>query len=257
MATMAISPTRAEAKYFYVWMAAACALLAFGGFAPTYWLQLPAGTFVGSPLVHVHALLFSAWPLFLLSQTFLAANGRLNQHRAWGLLGISLATALLIIGTATAIETMNHGLAAGYGDRSRAFLILPLSTIMLFAGFFIAAIVNIRNSDAHKRLMLLATFSLLGAAMARVFFVLITGGGPGLRPGLGAPPPLAIGLLPGLLLELLIVAGMVYDWRTRGRPHRIWVIGAAVMTAVILLRGPISGTSAWLGFADALAHIAG
>ena len=248
---------RAGTSYFHVWMAAVCVLLAFGGFAPTYWLQLPAGTFVGSPLVHLHAILFSAWPLFLLSQTLLAANGRLSHHRAWGLFGISLATALVIIGTATAIESMNRGLAAGYGDRSRAFIILPLSALAMFGGFFIAAIANIRNSEAHKRLMLLASFSLLGAAMARVFFVLITGGGPGLRPGLGAPPPLAIGLVPSLILELLIVVGIVHDWRTRGRPHRVWLIGAAVMTAVILLRGPISGTHAWLNFADGLAHISG
>jgi hypothetical protein len=29
------------------------------------------------------------------------------------------------------------------------------------------------------------------------------------------------------------------------------------MTAVILLRGPLSGTPAWLAFADAMAHFGG
>ena len=97
----------------------------------------------------------------------------------------------------------------------------------------------------------------LQAAMGRVFFVIITGGGPGLRPGIGTPPPLAIALIPSLLLEILIIAGFLYDWRTRGRPHPVWLIGAAIMTAVILLRGPLSGTSAWLTIADAMAHFAG
>jgi hypothetical protein len=105
--------------------------------------------------------------------------------------------------------------------------------------------------------MLLATITLLQAAMARIFFVLITGGGPGLRPGLGPPPPLAIGLVPSLITELLIVAGLVYDWRTRGRPHPVWLIGAALTTAVILLRGPLGGTHVWLAFADSLAGITG
>jgi hypothetical protein len=41
------SPARAATRWFFVWMAGACALVAFGGFAPTFWLQLPAGTFVG------------------------------------------------------------------------------------------------------------------------------------------------------------------------------------------------------------------
>ena len=254
---IAIEPVREKVRLFYVWMAATCALVAFGGFAPTYWLQLSAGTFVGSPLVHIHGALFSLWTLLLLSQTVLVANGRLNNHRAWGLAGISLATAMVVIGLAAAIQTLNLGLAAGYGDDSRAFLILPVSAISLFAGFFIAAIANIHHSEAHKRLMLLATISLLQAVMGRVFFVLVTGGGPGLRPGLGPPPPLVIGLVPSLLTELLIVAGLVYDWRTRGRPHPVWLIGAGVTTAVILLRGPLSGTSGWLRFANALAHIAG
>jgi len=250
-------PVREKGRYFYVWMAAVCALLAFGAFAPTYWLQLPAGTFVGSPLLHIHGLLFSTWTLLLLSQTLLVAKGRIDHHRAWGLVGISLATAMVLIGLAAAIETLNKGLAAGYGDQSRAFMILPVTAISLFAGFFVAAIANIRRPEVHKRLILLATISLLQAAMARVFFVLITGGGPGLRPGLGPPPPLIIGLVPSLVVEVLILAGIVYDWRTRGRPHPVWLIGAAVMTAVILLRGPLSGTQYWLTFADGLSRIAG
>jgi hypothetical protein len=257
MVAVTLDLARPKVRHFYVWMTAACALLAFGAFAPTYWLQLPAGTFVGPPLLHIHGVLFSTWTLLLLLQALLVANGRLNNHRAWGLAGISLATAMVVFGLAAAILTLTTGLAAGYGDHSRAFLILPVSGIMLFAGFFVAAIANTRNPEAHKRLMLLATISLLQAAMARVFFVLITGGGPGLRPGLGPPPPLAIGLVPSLILEVLIVVGIVYDWRTRGRPHPVWLIGAAVMTAVILLRGPLSGTPGWLAFADALAHITG
>src|SRR3981081_438429 len=111
---IAIEPVREKVRLFYVWMAAVCALVAFGGFAPTYWLQLPAGTFVGSPLLHLHGVLFSAWVLFLLSQTVLAANGQLDHHRAWGLVGISLATAMVVIGLAAAINTLTIALAAGY-----------------------------------------------------------------------------------------------------------------------------------------------
>lgn len=242
---------------FYVWMAASCALIAFGGFAPTYWLQLIPGTFIGPPLLHIHGFLFSAWTVLLLGQVLFVANGRVDVHRAMGLIGISLATAMVVIGLAAAIQTLNTGLAAGYGDRSRAFLIVPVTAIGLFTGFFVAAIANIRRPDVHKRLMLLATISLLQAAMGRVFFTLITGGGPGLRPGLGEPPPLIIGLVPSLILELLIVAGLIYDWRTRGRPHPVWLMGGAIMTLVVLLRGPIGSTAPWLACANFLAHITG
>ena len=54
-----------------------------------------------------------------------------------------------------------------------------------------------------KRLMLLSTLSLLTAAVARVFFVMITGGGPGMRPGLGPAHPATTALAPSLLLGRL------------------------------------------------------
>ena len=257
MAKLDVNATRDPDFRFFIWMSGICLVIAFGGFIPTYWLQLARGTFVGPPLLHIHGALFFAWTFLLLSQATLAAKGQLRWHRAWGLLGISLATAIVIVGTATAINSLQNGLAAGYGDHSRSFVVIPLSAISMFAGFFIAAIANTRRPEAHKRLMLLATISLLGAAMARVFILLMVGSGPGMRPGIGPPPPMFVALVPSLLLELLIVAGMVYDWRTRGRPHPAWLVGFAVMTAVVVFRAPLSSTPAWLGFADFLAHLGG
>ena len=89
----------------------------------------------------------------------------MNNHRAWGLVGISLATAMVCIGLAVAINGLTTSLAAGYGDPARAFFVVPVSGISLFAGFFVAATVSIQRSrpQAHKRLMLLATISLLPA----------------------------------------------------------------------------------------------
>jgi hypothetical protein len=255
MAVATLARTGGEADYsFFAAMSAVCVVIAFGAFAPTYWLQLPAGTFIGSPLLHLHGILFSAWTLLLLWQSVLVARGRLDHHRAWGLAGISLATAMVIIGVAVAVDTLKVGLAAGYGDRARAFLVLPLSAITLFAGFFIGAIANIRHPQTHKRLILLATISLLQAAMGRVFFVLMTGGGPGMRPGLGPPPPLSIGFYPSLSLEVLILAGIIFDWRTRGRPHPAWLYGATIIAVAIILRRPLAATSAWLSIADSLAR---
>jgi hypothetical protein len=242
---------------FHAWMAAAFVLVAFGGFAPTYWLQLPAGTFVGAPLLHLHGLLFSAWPVFLLSQAWLASRGRLRQHRAWGLAGIALASVMVVLGVAASIDTLRHGLAAGYGNVSRAFFLVPMSALGLFAGFVTAAIVRRADRGWHQRLMLLATLALLQAAVARIFFVLLSGGGPGMRPGLGPPPPLVVTMVPGLLLELFIVAGAIHDWRRHGRPHPAWIVGALVTTTVILLRVPLATTSGWLGFASFMSGFAG
>jgi hypothetical protein len=242
---------------FYVWMAVVCALIALGGFAPTYWLQLAPGTFVGSPLLHLHGLLFSAWPLYLILQTTLVARGRVQRHRAWGLLGISLATAMVCSGLAVANAALVARLAAGFGDRARAFHIASMSMMALFSLFVAAAIASVTRPEAHKRLMLLATFSTLPPALARVFFAVKVGIGPGLRPGLVPPRSVAEVLMPTLLADALVLAGVVYDMRKRGRPHPVYLVGGGLMIAIHVLRIPVSTTAWWYAVADFLAGLSG
>ena len=88
MVAVVMNPVQHNVDRFYVGMAAIFVLIAFGGFAPTYWLQLVPGTFVGPPLLHIHGLLFSAWPLLLLTQAMLVANRRCaaNRERAKAML---------------------------------------------------------------------------------------------------------------------------------------------------------------------------
>lgn len=257
MATIAQARSRPLVSKFYVTMAAVCAAIAFGGFFGTYWLQIARGTFTGSPMMHLHGLLFSLWTLFFLSQALLVANRRLKRHRAWGLLGISLATAMLFTGLAVAIQGLQFRLDAGYGDAARAFTIVPVTAVLMFGGFVTAAILNLRRPEWHKRFMLLATVSLLQAAIARFFFLAATGGGPGARPGLGPPQPIEGTMMAGFLVELLIVAAMVHDWRSHGRVHPAYLWGFGVTVAVHLLRPLIGYTEAWYRFADFLVSFGG
>jgi hypothetical protein len=245
------------ARWFYVGMAGACALIAFGGFAPTYWLQLAPGTFIGSPLLHLHAALFSAWTLFFLLQTIFAAQGRIDRHRAWGLLGVSLATAMVFVGFAAADEVLAKRLAAGLGDKARAFHIASTSIITLFGVFVFAAIAYVRRPEAHKRLMLLATITVIAPAIARVFFAVNVGIAAGLRPGLAPPRTVESILIPAFVADALILAGVIHDIRTRGRPHPAYLIGGVVIVAVQLLRVPVSTTQWWYAIADFLARFSG
>jgi hypothetical protein len=246
-----------SSRWFYVWMAGASALIAFAGFAPTYWLQLAPQTFIGSPLLHLHALLFSAWPLYLLLQTTLAARGLVGRHRAWGLLGVSLATAMVFVGFAVADHVLAARLAAGFGDRARAFHIASITLITLFGAFVFAAIVYVKRPEIHKRLMLLATASMIPPAIARLFFFVNVGMGAGLRPGLGPPRSVDSVLLPSLIADLFILAGVIHDMRTRGRPHPAYLIGGAIALAVQFLRLPASTTHWWYAIADFLARFSG
>jgi len=100
--TATLEPTGAparETRYFYVWIAGACVAVAFLGFAPTYWARVATGSFKAAPIIHLHGLLFSLWTLFFFAQTWLVASGQVMRHRAMGLIGISLATAMCPLGT--------------------------------------------------------------------------------------------------------------------------------------------------------------
>ena len=88
----------APARYFYFHMALACTAVAFLGFAPTYWCRSPAERSPPAPVVHFHGLLFFTWSLYFVFQTWLAASGRIARHRTLGMIGVSLATAMTILG---------------------------------------------------------------------------------------------------------------------------------------------------------------
>lgn len=234
---------------FFVWLSAACAFIGIGGFVPTYWLQVPAGTFIGTPLMHLHGLLFTTWVLLLFVQSWLIERHRYRNHRAWGLFGVALASMMVAVGIALAVRGFAREVPH-YGDAARRFLIVPLFAMVAFPVLMAFAMIRVKQSDWHRRLVFVATASLLGAALARVFFTLIVGFGPGMRPGMQAPLPVNATLIPVMLSNLVIVAGMVHDWRIRGRPHPAWIIGLVGLVTGELLRTPVSASPAWLHFTD-------
>ena len=244
---------RGSARWFYVGIAGLCALVAFGGFAPTYWLQLVPGTFIGSPLLHVHAVLFSLWTLYLVAQTTMAARGQIGRHRAWGLAGISLATAMVLVGAAAANNVLAGRLADGLGDAARAFHIVPISMMFLFAVLVCAAIATVTRPEIHKRLMLLATIAVMPPAVARIFYAWNVDVAPGARPGLGPLRTVESVSSAGYVADILILAAIAHDVFKRGRPHPTTIIGGGLIFAVQVLRVPVSTTQWWYSVADFLA----
>jgi len=244
----AIAP--AAARYFYFYMALSCSAVAFLGFAPTYFLPLTKGSFSATPVIHVHGLIFFAWSLFFAFQTWLAASGRITRHRSVGMIGISLATAMTIFGFLVSVSVMKRSAAIGQTDEGIAFAIVPLSGILFFAVVFACGVAAVRQPETHKRLMLLAGISILDAAVARWFLTFLAPPGP---PG---PPPVIVTIPPAFVAYLLLVAAMIFDWRTRGRPHQVYVIGGAVLVAIKLLNLPISATHTWHSLAGGILALA-
>ncbi|HXG88856.1 MAG TPA: hypothetical protein VNJ02_11005 [Vicinamibacterales bacterium] len=238
----------AASHQFYVRIAAACVAVAFIGFAPTYWLPMFRGTLNVPAISHVHAAVFYGWTLLFFTQTWLVANRKMTRHREWGVVGVALATAMFFIGMAAAITSLKQSTADGFGEAVRAFTILPVSGIVFFLVLFTLALLKVKTLETHKRLMLVATVSLLQAAVGRWFLIFLApvtvGGGP------VSPPPVFVTVLPGLVSDLLIVAAMLYDRRTIGRVHPVYWIAGGALVALQVLRVPLSATAGWHAFAN-------
>jgi hypothetical protein len=239
-----------HAQYFYFYMALSCVAVAFLGFAPTYFMPMAAGKFPPMPVVHFHGLLFFAWTLYFAFQSWLGASGQIRRHRTMGLIGVSLATAMVISGFLVAVNAMKRSAAIGMTDEGITFAIVPLSGMLFFAVVFTLAIAYVRQREIHKRLMLLASISLLDAAVARWFLTFLA------PSGAVGPPPVFVTIPPAFVAYLLLVAAVVYDWRTNGRPHPVYVYGGLALVAVKLLNWPLSTTAAWHSFAGGILAMA-
>src|SRR5689334_6345577 len=89
MVAIAAPMPRDRVNRFHLRLACVFVLVAFGGFTPSYWSRVAAGTFAGAPIYHIHGLLLFGWTCLYLAQTALVASGRTLRHRALGLVGIA------------------------------------------------------------------------------------------------------------------------------------------------------------------------
>ena len=240
-ASPALTPVGSRDRLFYGGIAIALALTVLVGFAPSYYLRFfsggPTATISGAPitpLVHLHGALFTAWVLLFVVQTALVATHRVAVHRRLGVAGAVLAASMIVAGLSLAIRAAAAG-AAPPGVPAIAFLAIPVFDMILFATFITTALVKRRDKEAHKRLMILAYVSLMAAPIARL-------------PGLFALGPLGFF---GLAF-LFIAAGVVYDLVSRGRVHKAYVWGGALLVLSVPIRLAVSGTSAWRAFAESL-----
>jgi hypothetical protein len=239
---------------FYVTMAATYAAIAIVGFAPTYWVPLLRGTLDVAPILHLHALFFYGWIALFFVQTRLAAAGRIVRHREFGVAGVALATGMCFAGFAAAVHSVRLHSAQGFPEAARAFSVVPLTGIALFAVLVTLALLNVKHPAVHKRLLLVATASILQAAFGRWFALFLA---PPVAAGQHAPPPpIAVTIMPGLLCDLLIVAAMIHDRRVNGRVHPVYWSAGAVLLAVQLLRFPIGPSPAWTATVNFLVTLA-
>jgi hypothetical protein len=159
------------------------------------------------------------------------------------LLGIALAATMVFGGLLAAIVSLQAGLSGPRPEAARTAAVLSFSGMTLFTTFFVLAIANLRRLERHKRLMVLASFAILQAAIAR--FIM-------LFPVIAQPQRVVIG---AFIVDALILAVALIDARTRGRIHPVYIVGGAFMAAIQYLRVQLLDTAAWTAFCAWLAAL--
>jgi len=209
--------------------------LVITGFWQSYYGPLLRGAASRPWLLHLHGAIFIGWMVLLLTQVALVATGRIAAHRKLGNFGIGYGVIVWIMGVVVSFAAPLLHLAAGEWDLDRAagFLIIPLGDMVMFGGFFAAAILYRRKREIHKRLILLATVALLFAAIGRLSWLL--GQGP-------------VALL-AWLSPLLVAIG--YDGVVNRRLHPTYAIGLVILvigfTRLLLVQ-----SESWLRIGRAL-----
>jgi hypothetical protein len=226
--------TALRERRFFGGMALALTLVVVAGFSRTYYFNdLVAAPFEMTPLLHWHGAAFSAWMLLLVAQTMLVATGRVATHRQLGIAGACLAVLMVVLGIAVAIARTADGTIADHGAPPLVFLSVPLFGMVVFGGLVGAALLLRHRSQAHKRLMLLATVELAAAGASRLPVVETWG---------------PVGFFG--VSDLFVVAIVVFDLVTLRRVHPATLWGGFALLLSQPLRLLIGGSAPWLAFAS-------
>jgi hypothetical protein len=182
------------------------------------------------------------WTLFFIVQTALLTSGHTGWHRELGLAGIALASAMVFSGILATIVSLQASLPVR-PELARTSAALGFSGMALFSTFVTLAIANIRRPEQHKRLMVLASFSIAGAAAVRVFRLI---------PSITLADRVFFGTV---AFDLLLLAVVLIDRRATGRVHRVWLFGGAALMLAQYLRGAVVPTAFWRGVTQWLAML--
>jgi hypothetical protein len=222
-------------------MACGAIVAVFVGFAPTFYLRGYFGLRPDqpplSPLLIVHGLVGTSWMALFLAQSLLVVRRRTDLHKRLGIATAIVAMLLVVVGVMTAIDALRRDVGPFGLDPRTWFLSVPLMGTVIFGVFVAVALVRRRVPETHRRLMLLATITLLNPAFGRVVGRYLSIGLSGFL------------LLIFLLTDLFVIVAVVHDLRTRRQVHPVYVWGGLAVLVLQPLMLAVGATTGGLAFA--------
>lgn len=222
-------PSRTADRVFFSVMPFVMLAMVLYGFARTYFLAGMVAAPLPNKLIHVHGAAFTLWMILLIVQTALVSTKHVKWHMGLGLYGFGLAVAMLVLGTLAAVDAMRRG-EGHLGLDAQTFFVIPMTAMLLFGTLVFFAYKLRRNTEAHKRLILLATMALMDAAVGRWQHPAI----------LQRIPPTQDLVMLALLLMLV-----GFDLFNLRRVSKYTVFGVLLVMVVHLARVPLGHTAAW------------
>jgi hypothetical protein len=224
---------------FFVGMSLLLLATVLVGFAKSYFLAGLVKAPLPNKLIHIHAALFSSWILLLIAQASFISARRFDLHRRLGLFGFGLACAMTVVGILAATDSLRRIKMVGSVDM-RTFYAVPLSDIVVFAVLIFLAYHWRDDPATHKRLILIASITIVDAATGRDPLTRIT----------------TLPYLNNVFTQLYTVLLAGFDlWYLR-RIHRATLLGGLFSIVLLLLAIPIGSTRPWIAFADWMLRLA-
>jgi hypothetical protein len=223
-------PGRRYDKVFFTGMTVLLLVIALIGFGRSYYL---AGVFrapLPAPILHVHGALNTLWMVLLVVQASLISAKRIKWHMTLGIFGFWLALAMVVVGFIVSANQLHRYAHAPHFDVV-SFETIPFIEQVCFAVLAGAAFLLRKKAAAHKRLIVLATISMMGAALSRF-------------PGQDHNDAFAAY---GMYALLAVV--VIYDLWSLHKVHLATVLGSILVVAYLTLAVPIGHTAPWHRFA--------
>lgn len=247
-ATSLTSVKASQGGRFYSFASIALLVLTLIGFRMFY---LEGKAFPGRPLtppIHtllmVHGVLMTIWMLLAVVQPLLVARGRKRLHMSLGRVGAVLAAVLVFVGLRIGIEAtrVNPPEMQLFGLTSKQFMAVPVLGILTFGGFVLAGVIYRRRPEIHRPMMLMASLSVVSAALGRI--------------------PVLNGWYAGTVLETLFSANLItvllgvlmLAWKCIASKafDRWFALAVAALTAISIVIAVGAKTAAWAAIASFL-----
>ena len=236
------SDVRARDRAFAAWISGAILAVLLIGFSRSFFLR---PFFAGPPswaaketIFYAHGAVFAAWFALLAVQVVLIRVRNVRLHRSLGYAGAGLAALVVVAGTLAALRASNR--PGGFIDvpvPPDQFLTVPLVGMLLFGVLVTLAVVWRRNAPRHKRMMLLASISLLGAPVARITSM---------------TAPFAPPMLDVIVYTTLVGFILVWDVAVLRHVRADTLDGGAAVIGLNAAALPFGATAAWLAIAHPL-----